>query len=96
MAQTTVYTCDICKKSKSYEDLLKIEVTAGSYNGVKIAGFSGSTVLKVEICTECLKKKGFIVESKKEEEEQHAKQNKKTLEDKIYEILGDMGVAFQE
>jgi len=96
MAQTTVYTCDICKKSKSFEDLLKLEVTAGSYNGVKIAGFSGSTVLKVEICTECLKKKGFIVDFKEETKEQDAKQNKKTLEEKIYEILEDMGVAFQE
>jgi len=96
MAQTTVYTCDICKKSKSSEDLLPLKVDTGAYNGVSIAGFRGSTVLKVEICKDCLKKKGFIVESKKEEEQQHAKQNKKTLEEKIYEILEDMGVAFQE
>lgn len=96
MAQTTVYTCDICKQSKSSEDLLKLEITAGSYQGLKIAGCSGSKTLKVEICKDCLKKKGFIVESKKEEEELHAKQNVKTLEEKIYEILEDMGVAFQE
>ena len=50
----------------------------------------------IEICPDCLKKKGFVVEAKKENEEQVATQNKKTLEDKIYEILEDMGVAFQE
>ncbi|PXV88389.1 hypothetical protein C8E03_108116 [Lachnotalea glycerini] len=96
MAQTTVYTCDICKQSKSNDDLLKIKVTAGTYRGVRIAGFTGATTLEVDICKECLKKKGFVVESKKEEEEQDAKKNQKTLEDKLYDILEDMGVAFQE
>lgn len=91
--QTTVYTCDICKQSKSREDLAKIEVKT---EGITIKGVNRYSGLMIEICPDCLKKKGFVVEAKKEDEEQVATQNKKTLEDKIYEILEDMGVAFQE
>ncbi|OYP38089.1 hypothetical protein CG709_05640 [Lachnotalea glycerini] len=96
MAQTTVYTCDICKQSKSNDDLLKIKVTAGTYRGVRIAGFTGATTLEVDICKECLKKKGFVVESKKEEEEPDAKKNQKTPEEKRHENKEERGGADQE
>lgn len=94
MAETTVYTCDICKQSKSRDDLAKITVKA---DGIKFCdtGYNG---IKIDICPDCLKRKGFVVKEKptKEEIETLKKQNKATLEDKIYEILEDMGVAFQE
>lgn len=93
MAQTIVYTCDICKQSKSKNDLAKITVKS---DGIKMKNVYGG--ITVDICPDCLKKKGFVVEEKPTEEEQELveKQNKATLEDKIYEILEDMGVAFVE
>ncbi|MBR2474813.1 MAG: hypothetical protein IKB51_07305 [Clostridia bacterium] len=50
--------------------------------------------LKIEV--KGLKKKGFVIEYHSDEEGKQAEaQNKVTLEDKIYEILSDMGVVFQ-
>ena len=94
MAQTTVYTCDICKQSKSKDDLAKITVRS---EGIRMKGV-GYNGIQIDICPDCLKRKGFVVEIKenKEEIEQIAMQNKKTLEDKIYDILSDMGVMFEE
>ncbi len=94
MAQTTVYTCDICKQSKDAKGLAKITVNVG--RGLKVKGCGSYGGLEIDICTECLKRKGFVVEPKDEEAEQAAAQNKVTLEDKLYEILEDLGVAFTE
>jgi len=90
--RTEVFTCDICKQSKSKDDLSKIIVTT---EGIRIKDF-GYRELQIDICPDCLKKKGFIVEAKPEESEQVKAKNAKTLEDKIYDFLSDMGVAFQE
>jgi hypothetical protein len=60
---------------------------------MKGVGYNG---IQIDVCPECLKKKGFIVEAKPEATEQAEMQNKKTLEDKIYDFLSDMGVAFVE
>lgn len=94
MARTEVFTCDICKQSKSRDDLAKINIKSEGIR-MKDVGYNGITI---DICPDCLKRKGFVVEEKptKEECEIAGKQNKATLEDKIYEILEDMGVAFQE
>lgn len=91
MAKTMVHTCDICKQSKSANDLAHITVRT---EGIKIkeSNYKG---IEIDICSDCLKKKGFIVETKTEEELQQANaKNSITLEDKIYEILQDLGVAF--
>ena len=93
MARTEVFTCDICKKSKSAGDLAKIIIKS---EGIRIK-YVDHNGLKIDICPDCLKGKGFVVEHKNDEELNDAKkQNKATLEDKIYEILEDMGVAFCE
>lgn len=94
MAQTTVFTCDICKQSKSKNDLAKITVKSEGIR-MKDVGFSG---INIDVCPDCLKKKGFVVEQKETEQEndQTAMQNKATLEDKIYDFLRDMGVLFEE
>lgn len=90
MAQTTVFTCDICKQSKSKNDLAKITVKSEGIR-MKGVGYSG---INIDVCPDCLKKKGFVVEKKETEQEndQTAMQNKATLEDKIYDFLRDMGV----
>lgn len=94
MAQTTVFTCDICKQSKSKDDLAKITVKSEGIR-MKGVGYSG---INIDVCPDCLKKKGFVVEQKetKQENDQTAMQNKATLEDKIYDFLRDMGVLFEE
>lgn len=88
--KTEVFTCDICKQSKSKDDLAKIIVNT---KGIKIkdSDYGG---IQIDICSDCLKKKGFVVETKPETLEQSQKQNMKTIEDKIYEVLEDMGVSF--
>lgn len=94
MSTTMIYTCDICKQSKSKDDLAKITVKSEGIR-MKSVGYSG---IQIDICSDCLRRKGFVVEVKesKEENEQAAMQNKATLEDKIYDFLVDMGVMFVE
>ena len=92
--RTETFICDICKQSKSQEDLAKIEIKT---EGIMIKGVDKWNGLKIDICPNCLTKKGFVVDHKTEEENEQAKtQNRKTLEDKIFDILEDMGVAFVE
>lgn len=90
--RTEVYTCDICKQSKGGDDLAKINIKSDGIR-MKGVGYNGITI---DVCPDCLKRKGFVVEYKKEEEEQAAMQNKQTLEDRLYEFLSDMGVVFEE
>lgn len=95
MAQTMVYTCDLCKKNrKSKNDIANITIMA---EGIKMKGVG---LLSVDVCPDCLKKKGFVVaadfaSATDEERDNAAYKNKITLEDKIYEILSDLGVAFK-
>ena len=92
MAQTTVFTYDICKQSK--DDLAHITVRS---DGVHIKGERYKNI-EIDICPDCLKRKGFVIEKKETESEMDivSKQNEKTLEDKIYDILSDIGVMFEE
>ena len=90
--RTEVYTCDICKQSKGRDDLAKITIQSEGIR-MKGVGYNGITI---DVCPDCLKRKGFVVECSKEEAEQSAMQNKQTLEGKIYEFLSDMGVVFEE
>lgn len=94
MAKTEVYTCDICKQSKDRKDLAHISVRS---DGLCIKG-EKYTAKEIDICSNCLSKKGFIVDRKKfsEEEDVVSKKNEMTLKDKIYEILSDIGVVFEE
>lgn len=94
MAKTEVYTCDICKQSKSKNDLAHISVRS---DGLCIKE-ERYKVKEIDICSVCLSKKGFIIDRKEfdAEEDTVSKKNEKTLEDKIYEILSDIGVMFEE
>lgn len=84
---------DIFKQSKGKNELAKIEVKS---EGIRIRNCDRYSPLKIDICKDCLKRKGFLVEIKDEEAEQAEMQNKATLKDKLYEILDDLGVAFIE
>ena len=97
MAETMIYTCDICKNSKSKDDLAKITVRA---EGIRMKGvpYGG---LRIDVCPDCLRKKGFVVDvdlktATEAEKDTAAAKNKVSLEDKIYEFLADLGVMFEE
>ena len=95
MAKTEVFTCDICKKSKSEKDLARMTVSVNGLH-VKSAGRYGG--VEFDVCPDCLKKKGFIVDPKEIEEnpEQVAISNDARLKDALCDFLSDLGVAFQE
>lgn len=94
MARTEVYTCDICKQSKSKGDLASINVRSEGIR-IKSGGYGG---IQIDVCQECLNKKGFVVEVKetREEDDQVLMRNENNLRDKIYDFLSDMGVVFEE
>ena len=92
--QTTSYICDICKTSKSKEDLCKMRVRT---EGLKIKEGGYYTELNVDICKNCLEKKGFIINPKPEEtEEDVEKKNSQNLRNKLIDILTDLEVQFYE
>lgn len=92
--KTTNYICDVCKTSKSKEDLCQMKV---STQGLKIKEGGYYNELNVDICRDCLEKKGFIVNAKPEQTtEEIEKRNSQTLESKLTDILEDLGVQFYE
>lgn len=94
MASRNVYTCDICKKEKEKDELSRIDVSA---NGIRIRGlYRYNDTLHIDICRKCLVDKGFIVEYKQEEYNDVADKNRATLEEKLMDILMDLGVSFEE
>lgn len=92
--KTTNYICDVCKTSKSKEDLCQMRVTT---EGLKIKEGGYYQELNVDVCKDCLQKKGFIINPKPEEtEDDIKKKNSQVLENKLIDILNDLGVQFYE
>lgn len=92
--RTETYICDLCKQSKSKNDLSKITIKTEGIM-IKNQPYSG---IQVDVCSDCLRKKGFIVDIKesKTSVENAQATNRKTIEDKLFDILDDLGVAFVE
>ncbi len=90
--ETITHICDVCKQSKSKEELARLEVKS---SGLEF--LDRYATKKVDICKSCLEKKNFIV-SKREDKtpDEIQKINNKNLEDKIIDILSDLGVQFYE
>lgn len=92
--KTVVYTCDSCKQSKSETDLSRIRVNT---RGITISLNKHHSEIEYDICKDCLKKKGFIVEPSPEMQENEVRNhNSKTLESKLLDLLEDLGVQFVE
>lgn len=90
--KTEVYTCDICKQSKSKDDLCSMDITT---RGVTFTQNKFAPPSHFDICKDCLRKQGFAIEIRKQEDATATDaQNKKTLETKLFDILEDLGVAF--
>ena len=92
--KTEVYTCDVCKQSKSKGDLCYMDV---STRGITLTENKFAPAKHFDICKDCLKKRGFVVSaSTKEEAVEADRSNEKTLENKIIDILEALGVSFVE
>ena len=92
--KTTNYICDMCKTSKSEEDLCQMSVET---KGLKINKGTHYDPYKVDICRECIEKKGFIINPIPEQTaEEIKKKNSQVLENKLIDILEDLGVQFYE
>lgn len=91
-----IFTCDICHREKKPQELARLEIRSASGINIRDAnGYFGTGHL-LDVCPDCLKKYGFDVEKKQgAEREKQAEANQKTLEDKILDILSDLGVVFE-
>jgi len=91
--KTQIFTCDLCKQSKSENDLCHL--TVGT-RGITISPNKYHSDINIDICKDCLEKKGFVIKPEDKMIEAEINKNKKTLEDKIVDILQDLDVAFHE
>lgn len=90
--ETITHICDICKQSKSKEELARIEVRSSG-----LSFLDRYATLKKDVCKSCLEKKNFIVNEREDKKlDEIQKINNKNLEDKIIDILNDLGVQFYE
>lgn len=90
--ETITHICDICKQSKSKEELARLEVRS---NGLEF--LDRYSTLKIDVCKSCLEKKNFIVNEREDKALKDIQtQNKANLENKIIDILNDLGVQFYE
>ena len=94
--KTEVFTCDCCKNSKSYGDLAHLTIQCDGLT-LKMGGLRKFSIVK-DICKDCLERKGIVVHPTADNEKDKIAdtKNKKTLNDKLIDILDDLGVAFHE
>ncbi len=90
--KTITHICDVCKQSKGEEELSHLEVRS---NGLEF--FDRYKAMTIDICKSCLEKKGFIVNRREGQSTADVQKiNHKNMEDKIVDILNDLGVQFYE
>lgn len=90
--ETITHICDICKQSKGKEELARLEVRS---SGLEF--LDRYATKKVDICKACLEKKNFIVNNREDKTLNEIKNiNNKNLEDKLIDILSDLGVQFYD
>jgi hypothetical protein len=92
---TKTYICDVCKKSVGESELYGVSVSITVPKKPDTYSQKLLTINK-DICEECLKNKGIVVDIPEDKKNKISESNKKTLESKLIDILEDLGVAFQE
>lgn len=85
---------DICKQTKTKEEMVQMTLTQNNYSSeIRIM----KNYLRLDICHDCLKKKGIVIEKTEgQSDDEKFKKNEKTLQDKFIEILDELGVSFYE
>lgn len=91
--KTITHICDVCKKSKGENELAGLEVRSGK----GLTFVDKYQTFYIDICKDCLEKKRFVINRKEGQSDADIqKANGKNLENKIVEILNDLGVQFYE
>ena len=92
--KTTTYICDKCQKTVEKEELVPLEICGAIIT--ELNPYIHTTVISKDICKTCLTEKGLLIKYNHETYKEDRKHNEKTLEDKMLEILEELGVAFLE
>lgn len=89
------HVCDICKQTKSKDDMVQLELMQRSKYTSKFKLMAND--IKLDLCQDCLKKKGIIIERSEEQvEEDRLAHNEASFRDKFIELLVDCDVQFYE
>lgn len=90
------HVCDICKSTKTKEDLIQLDLSQKNLYSSKFKIMSNN--IKLDICQDCLKKKGIVIEKSETEEDESSRliHNEATFKDKFIELLVDCDVQFYE
>jgi len=89
---TTTYICDKCKQSKSKEEIYPIE----AYYTISRPNYTQQRVTaKKDICKQCLESLGLLTEQPTLDTDNIIDRNRQKLEDKLIDILTDLGVLFE-
>lgn len=91
--KTTVHTCDICRQSKSEEDIIPISI---SYQAKAPNNNYKHTISKSkDICKACLDKRGLLTEFPTENIDETVAKRSKAFDDRFVDLLCDLGVLFE-
>lgn len=89
------HVCDICKQTKTKDEMIQMSLSQRNCWSSKIKIINNDLIL--DICPECLKKKGIVFEKTEEQtQEEIYERNEKTFKEKFVELLNDLDVSFYE
>lgn len=87
------HVCDMCKQTKTKDEMVTLELSQSYGSKVRIIG----NRQRIDICPECMKKKGIVIEKTEEQTQEEVYQkNERTIREKFIEILADLDVSFYE
>jgi len=93
--KTITYICDKCKQSKSESDIVVIETTYQISRNSQASRYTARA--KKDVCKQCLESAGMLYEMPDNTDVNEAlKKSQKSFEDKLIDLLYDLGVQFQE
>lgn len=90
------HVCDVCKQSKTKDDMVQLELSQRDRYSNKLQMIKSN--IKLDICQDCLKKKGITIEKSENEEDESGRlvHNEVTFRDKFIDLLVDCDVQFYE
>ncbi|HAB66568.1 MAG TPA: hypothetical protein DCE23_04290 [Firmicutes bacterium] len=89
------HVCDICKQTKTKDEMIQMRLSQNNAYSCKNKIIEND--LRLDICPECLKKKGIVFEKTEEQTQKEIyERNEKTFKEKFVELLNDLDVSFYE
>jgi hypothetical protein len=93
--KTTTYICDTCKKSVGESELTTLSISMKMSKSP--SGYAATVTANKDVCKACLEKKGILVTVPEDQKHEDAvSKNQRTLEDKLVDILEELGVIFEQ